>query len=85
MNAENNEQVEDVNTDGNGGDGMDNGGNGAEPPAPYDGPSIGLVEEMKKSYLDYARSVIVSRVPPHVCDGMKPVHRRVLFAMMDGG
>ncbi|MCH9718485.1 MAG: DNA gyrase subunit A [Actinomycetia bacterium] len=40
---------------------------------------------MKKSYMDYAMSVIVSRALPDVRDGLKPVHRRVIFAMYDGG
>lgn len=41
----------------------------------------GIIEEMKRSYLDYAMSVIVSRALPDVKDGLKPVHRRILFAM----
>jgi len=44
-----------------------------------------ISEEMKKSYLDYAMSVIVSRALPDVCDGLKPVHRRILYAMWDIG
>ena len=44
-----------------------------------------IVEEMETSYLDYAMSVIVGRALPEVRDGLKPVHRRVLFAMYDGG
>ncbi|MBV8060235.1 MAG: DNA gyrase subunit A, partial [Alphaproteobacteria bacterium] len=40
---------------------------------------------MKRSYLDYAMSVIVSRALPDVRDGLKPVHRRILFAMKEGG
>src|SRR3989344_6030004 len=40
-----------------------------------------IVEEMEKSYLDYAMSVIVARALPDVRDGLKPVHRRILFAM----
>ena len=47
----------------------------------YDGPSISITQEMKTSYLDYAMSVIVGRALPDVRDGLKPVHRRVLFAM----
>ena len=47
--------------------------------------SISLVEEMKKSYLDYAMSVIVSRALPDVRDGLKPVHRRILYAMSESG
>lgn len=48
-------------------------------------PSIALEEEMKQSYLDYAMSVIVSRALPDVRDGLKPVHRRILYAMRVGG
>src|SRR6059036_1199623 len=44
-----------------------------------------LSEEMRSSYLDYAMSVIVSRALPDVRDGLKPVHRRVLFAMNESG
>ena len=44
-----------------------------------------IVDEMKKSYLDYAMSVIVSRALPDVRDGMKPVHRRILYAMNELG
>ena len=42
---------------------------------------INIEDEMRKSYLDYAMSVIVSRAIPDVCDGLKPVHRRILFSM----
>ncbi len=44
-----------------------------------------LVEEMKKSYIDYAMSVIVGRALPDVRDGLKPVHRRILYAMYEDG
>jgi DNA gyrase subunit A len=44
-----------------------------------------IVEEMKDSYIDYAMSVIVSRALPDVRDGLKPVHRRILFAMLEEG
>ncbi|MBU0801099.1 MAG: DNA gyrase subunit A [Alphaproteobacteria bacterium] len=47
-------------------------------------PTISLEDEMKKSYLDYAMSVIVSRALPDVRDGLKPVHRRIFFAMREG-
>ena len=51
-----------------------------------DGPSgiepISIIEEMQRSYLDYAMSVIVSRALPDVRDGLKPVHRRILYARM---
>src|SRR2546423_11079127 len=46
---------------------------------------VGLETEMQRSYLDYAMSVIVSRALPDVRDGLTPVHRRVLYAMSDGG
>ena len=68
------------------------------PPAggpPTDGPTGGssdfdirpitIEEEMKRSYLDYAMSVIVSRALPDVRDGLKPVHRRILFSMKESG
>ena len=47
----------------------------------YDGPSISIEQEMRTSYLDYAMSVIVSRAIPDLRDGLKPVHRRILYAM----
>jgi DNA gyrase subunit A len=46
---------------------------------------VDLQTEMQRSYLDYSMSVIVSRALPDVRDGLKPVHRRVLYAMYDGG
>ncbi len=46
---------------------------------------VSIIEEMQRSYLDYAMSVIVSRALPDVRDGLKPVHRRVLFAMSEMG
>ncbi|WP_456390896.1 DNA gyrase subunit A [Profundibacter sp.] len=55
------------------------------PPYVYDGPSISIIDEMKTSYLDYAMSVIVSRAIPDLRDGLKPVHRRILYAMFEGG
>jgi DNA gyrase subunit A len=56
------------------------------PPAPgSDIAPISLVEEMRTSYLDYAMSVIVSRALPDVRDGLKPVHRRILFASQENG
>ena len=51
----------------------------------YDGPRIAIVDEMKTSYLDYAMSVIVSRAIPDLRDGLKPVHRRILYAMNEVG
>ncbi|MBE0460654.1 MAG: DNA gyrase subunit A [Candidatus Aminicenantes bacterium] len=46
---------------------------------------VSLEEEMKRSYLDYAMSVIIGRAIPDIKDGLKPVHRRTLFAMYDAG
>ena len=46
---------------------------------------IDLQLEMQRSYLDYAMSVIVGRALPDVRDGLKPVHRRVIYTMYDGG
>ncbi|CAM3278397.1 DNA gyrase subunit A [Paracoccus aminovorans] len=51
----------------------------------HDGPVIDISREMRSSYLDYAMSVIVSRAIPDLRDGLKPVHRRVLFAMHETG
>ena len=53
----------------------------APTPSSYDGPAISITQEMKTSYLDYAMSVIVSRAIPDLRDGLKPVHRRILYAM----
>ncbi len=47
--------------------------------------TITIEDEMRTSYLDYAMSVIVSRAIPDACDGLKPVHRRILFAMNESG
>ena len=54
------------------------------PPA-NDVALVTIEDEMKRSYLDYAMSVIVSRALPDVRDGLKPVHRRILYAMKEGG
>ena len=53
--------------------------------AEYHGPSVSITDELKTSYLDYAMSVIVSRAIPDLRDGLKPVHRRILFAMHETG
>jgi DNA gyrase subunit A len=56
------------------------------PPPPGDRVEpVGIEVEMQRSFLDYAMSVIVQRALPDVRDGLKPVHRRVLYAMYDGG
>lgn len=54
-------------------------------PEPSDIQPIDIVDEMKSSYMDYAMSVIVSRALPDVRDGLKPVHRRILFSSQEGG
>jgi DNA gyrase subunit A len=53
--------------------------------AVHDGPQIDIAAEMKTAYLDYAMSVIVSRAIPDLRDGLKPVHRRILYAMHESG
>jgi DNA gyrase subunit A len=57
----------------------------APPGPPEDTPPVTLEEEMRRSYLDYAMSVIVARALPDARDGLKPVHRRILFGMQDAG
>ncbi len=75
--------------------GISNLPNGAgDPPSPINAPgapgaatllSINLEDEMRRSYLDYSMSVIIGRALPEVRDGLKPVHRRVLYGMHDMG
>ncbi len=55
------------------------------PPGTPKMPSVSIVDEMRSAYLDYAMSVIVSRAIPDLRDGLKPVHRRILFAMHEAG
>ena len=61
----------------------------SDPSTPADPPSdttpVALEEEMRRSYLDYAMSVIVARALPDARDGLKPVHRRILFSMYESG
>ena len=66
-------------------DKSEEGGSGVVERQPYDGPSISITKELKTSYLDYAMSVIVSRAIPDLRDGLKPVHRRILYAMHETG
>jgi DNA gyrase subunit A len=56
-----------------------------EPPAPSDIRPVSILDEMKRSYLDYAMSVIVARALPDARDGLKPVHRRILYSMYEQG
>ncbi|KCV83635.1 DNA gyrase subunit A [Actibacterium atlanticum] len=62
----------------------DNEDENPTPAVTYDGPRITIEEEMKTSFMDYAMSVIVSRAIPDLRDGLKPVHRRILYAMYEG-
>ncbi|MEM9796502.1 MAG: DNA gyrase subunit A [Pseudomonadota bacterium] len=52
---------------------------------PHDGPQVSIVDEMRTSFIDYAMSVIISRAIPDLRDGLKPVHRRILYAMHETG
>ena len=79
---------------GNMADGDPGQGNGDVPPPPDGGgagqgaprgPSIGIIDEMRQSYVDYAMSVITDRALPDVRDGLKPVHRRILHVMNESG
>ncbi len=58
---------------------------GAEPPPPSDIKPVSITEELSRSYLDYAMSVIVARALPDARDGLKPVHRRILHSMNENG
>jgi DNA gyrase subunit A len=62
------------------GGGLPPGGPGAASVLP-----INIEEEMRRSYLDYSMSVIIGRALPEVRDGLKPVHRRILYAMLSEG
>jgi DNA gyrase subunit A len=71
---------------------VENGNGATEPPVPSgDGsgggnnPTINIADEMRTSYRDYSMSVIVGRALPDIRDGLKPVHRRILYAMYDEG
>jgi DNA gyrase subunit A len=54
-------------------------------PMHHEGPTVAIVDEMRTSFLDYAMSVIISRAIPDLRDGLKPVHRRILYAMHETG
>ena len=69
-----------LNPPSGGGDGLPPGGPGAANVQP-----VNIEEEMRRSYLDYSMSVIIGRALPDVRDGLKPVHRRVLYTMQDMG
>jgi DNA gyrase subunit A len=79
-------QPEDVPAGGTGGDGTGGDGTGGEGTGGrLRIEPVGLEVEMQRSYLDYAMSVIVGRALPDVRDGLKPVHRKILYAMYDSG
>jgi DNA gyrase subunit A len=59
--------------------------NPGEPPVPSDIRPVSILDEMKQSYLNYAMSVIVARALPDARDGLKPVHRRILYSMYEQG
>ena len=56
-----------------------------QPGSTFKGPTVSITDELRASYLDYAMSVIVSRAIPDLRDGLKPVHRRILYAMNETG
>ena len=66
------------------GEGGDDGG-GGPPPEDSNAVPVNIEDEVRSSFLDYSMSVIVSRALPDVRDGLKPVHRRILYAMQDEG
>jgi len=70
---------------GGGGDGGSDDGSGPQDRNPGNVITISIEDEMRRSYLDYAMSVIVSRAIPDVRDGLKPVHRRILWSMQENG
>ena len=79
-------ETADVNDPQNGAGGAPPGHDGdGDGGARSTGPTISIVDEMRQSYRDYSMSVIVGRALPDVRDGLKPVHRRILYAMYDEG
>ncbi len=73
--------TDDSQTPGDGGPPEDSGDDHSTP----EGPSVSIEKEMETSFLDYAMSVIISRAIPDLRDGLKPVHRRILYAMHETG
>ena len=70
---------------GSGGTGDGGTGTDAPEPTPAAIEPIEIQEEMERSFLEYSMSVIVSRALPDVRDGLKPVHRRILYSMYEQG
>jgi len=86
-NTENTNDITPENTEAAGTDAASSGAAVPPPPPPPDEGEVyvNIEDDMKSSYIDYAMSVIVGRALPDVRDGLKPVHRRVLYAMFDQG
>ena len=68
-----------------GGGGADGGNGAGDSPSGEETLPVAIEDEVRSSFLDYSMSVIVSRALPDVRDGLKPVHRRILYAMNDEG
>jgi len=87
--SEDNPDIEELEPEGNAGSPSgpaDGGGSGpGGDDGPPENPPIAIEDEVRKSFLDYSMSVIVSRALPDVRDGLKPVHRRILYAMNQEG
>ncbi len=66
-------------------DNPESSGEGAAPPPPPVALPVNIEDEVRRSFLDYSMSVIISRALPDVRDGLKPVHRRILYAMQQEG
>ena len=77
--------ADDINDDENNNDLPENGEGGDDSRFDPNAPTISIEDEMRRSYLDYAMSVIVSRAIPDARDGLKPVHRRILYTMHENG
>ena len=84
-NDKSDDQKNDASAENNGYDGGNDNNDGIENKGDDNINNIAIEEEMRRSYLDYAMSVIVSRAIPDVRDGLKPVHRRVLWSMQENG
>jgi DNA gyrase subunit A len=67
------------------GDSTPEGDAGGGVPPEFTHPPVNIEDEVRRSFLDYAMSVIISRALPDVRDGLKPVHRRILYAMHQEG
>ena len=66
-------------------EGASGGDAGGGVPPEFSHPPVNIEDEVRRSFLDYSMSVIISRALPDVRDGLKPVHRRILYAMYQEG